>query len=606
MNEEKYKVLENIKFLHSYIFCDKKHHYMVLSLVVIVMNIIVALMPALLPAFVINLLINKTWIYKMIFYVSTYIIIMQGFTILNKRIEANILNRIDMKRLEKCTDYYEIMMTTAFENVESPSRIQAFIEGLDTFYDDYHVGLTHLIVDFRVLVQSFVGLIVYCLLIARISPLITLFIVLVSSIHVLANSKHKKWIKDNIKTWKVLDVKLKYINRESTDLKNGKDARSFSIEKWFNRKMDVLILERKKWFQREAKSEFKVKLTKRVLTFIKYGVAYIFVMNKVKNGLQPTAFILMIGLILGIDQWVTQIFDHYVFLTINNVTVNKFRRVMDYENREIESSKSESLHKEICDIDEIRFENVYYAFDNSDAYVISDLNLSIRKGEKIALVGKNGAGKSTLVKLLCGLYRPTKGSIYINGIDTSTLSQTEIMDLFSVMFQNNSTFAFSVAENVSCKTYSEMDLDKVESSLKDSQIYKRIMKHPQGLNAQMTKEFSKDGIVLSGGEHQKLMFARMLYDDGQVAILDEPTAAMDAIAESEFYRSFNGLLIEKACLFISHRLSSTKFCDRIIFMDKGKIIEEGSHEDLLRKPSAYSELYTLQASYYLEEAEDVS
>lgn len=247
---------------------------------------------------------------------------------------------------------------------------------------------------------------------------------------------------------------------------------------------------------------------------------------------------------------------------------------------------------------EIRLENVSFRYDGSDSDTLHNLNLTIRPGEKLALVGLNGAGKTTLIKLLCGLYRPTAGKVWLDGKDMQTLSRKEVFREFSVVFQEVFAFSFPLLANVSCCGEGREDESRLLESLNRAGLLEKAESLPRGIHTFMNKDLDPEGVSLSGGELQKLMLARALYKDAPIVILDEPTAALDPIAESEMYEKYDRMIRGKTGIFISHRLSSTRFCDRILFMEKGRIIEEGSHAGLMEKNGAYAELFNIQARYY--------
>ena len=189
----------------------------------------------------------------------------------------------------------------------------------------------------------------------------------------------------------------------------------------------------------------------------------------------------------------------------------------------------------------------------------------------------------------------------MNGTDISALGREAVYEYFSVVFQDFNLLAATVAENVSCRLMEETDVARVCECLALAGLTEKIASLPRGVETPLTKELDLDGVMFSGGEKQKLMIARCLYNDGPVIILDEPTSALDAIAENEIYAKYNSLTKGKTSIFISHRLSSTKFCDRIIMLDRGKIIEEGTHDELLKKNGEYAKMYAMQSSYYNEE-----
>lgn len=253
---------------------------------------------------------------------------------------------------------------------------------------------------------------------------------------------------------------------------------------------------------------------------------------------------------------------------------------------------------------EIRLEHVSFRYEGNQEDTIHDLSLTIAPGEKIALVGMNGAGKSTLVKLICGLYRPTSGRIFLDGTDVSKFSQKEYFREFAVVFQDVFAFSISLEDNVACKSRDLADGERLRTSLEKAGLWDKVQTLEKRERTYMNKDLDPEGVSLSGGELQKLMLARALYKDAPVLILDEPTAALDPIAESGLYEKYYEMTREKTSVFISHRLSSTKFCDRIIFMENGRITEEGNHEELMAGQGAYAAMFQTQAQYYRTDGED--
>lgn len=249
---------------------------------------------------------------------------------------------------------------------------------------------------------------------------------------------------------------------------------------------------------------------------------------------------------------------------------------------------------------EFEFRHVYFKYPDSEDYVLKDVNLKWRIGEKMALVGKNGCGKSTLVKLLCRLYDPTEGEITLNGIDIRKYKYEEYMALFSVVFQDSKLFSFSLAENVAADT--EYDAERVESCVRRAGLSERLDTMENGIETCLYKDFDDKGVEISGGEMQKLCLARAIYKGSPFIVLDEPTAALDPISEHDIYTKFNGIVGTRTAIYISHRLSSCRFCDEITVMDNGRIAERGSHDELLSKGGVYKELWTAQAEYYKDTA----
>lgn len=249
---------------------------------------------------------------------------------------------------------------------------------------------------------------------------------------------------------------------------------------------------------------------------------------------------------------------------------------------------------------EFEFCHVSFRYPDSEEFVLKDICLKWRIGEKMALVGKNGCGKSTLVKLLCRLYDPTEGAILLNGIDIRKYKYEEYMALFAVVFQDSGLFSFPLAENVAANT--EYDAGRVTDCVERAGLKERLSAMERGIETCLYKDFDEKGVEISGGEAQKLCLARAIYKGAPFIILDEPTAALDPVSEYEIYTKFNSIVGTRTAVYISHRLSSCRFCDEITVMEEGRIVQRGSHEELLAKGGVYRELWQAQAEYYRESA----
>ncbi len=246
---------------------------------------------------------------------------------------------------------------------------------------------------------------------------------------------------------------------------------------------------------------------------------------------------------------------------------------------------------------EVEFRDVSFCYPGTDRKVLDHVNLKFRIGEKLAIVGENGSGKSTFIKLLCRLYDPTEGEILLNGINIKKYNYKEYMSVFSVVFQDFKLFALPLGQNVAAST--EYDSEKVQECLSKAGFDARSARMEKGLDTWLYKDCDADGVSISGGEEQKIALARALYQNAAFLILDEPTAALDPIAEAEVYSSFNEIVGDRTAVYISHRLSSCRFCDEIVVFDRGRIVQQGTHEELVEQTNCkYYELWSAQAKYY--------
>lgn len=288
------------------------------------------------------------------------------------------------------------------------------------------------------------------------------------------------------------------------------------------------------------------------------------------------------------------IVDLYISMQISAEYLSYLVKFMNIENRKYDGTLP--IEKRDDNEYEIEFRDVSFSYPNSEKPVIDHVSFKLKIGKKMALVGPNGAGKSTFIKLLCRLYDPTEGEILLNGIDIRYYDYTEYIRLFSVVFQDFKLFSFSIAENVAVSK--EFDEKKVRDCLYKAGFSERLGELEKDIHTTLFK-LEEDGMEISGGEAQKIAIARALYKDSPLVILDEPTSALDPESEYEIYQSFDGLVEDKTAIYISHRMSSCRFCNQILVFDKGKIVQTGSHDELVEdKEGLYYEMWSSQAKYY--------
>lgn len=399
--------------------------------------------------------------------------------------------------------------------------------------------------------------------------------------------------------------KKNYIMQKSLNVSAGKDIRIYQLGNWFHKLLCEVVIARGKL---EKKLQLRWYFPTVSGTFFNLGrdfIAYSILIKRVLDGQMDIAtFTLYLGIISGFTNWIYSLSERF-----NNIrkASHEFNDLHDFMNLPDKARKpvveSESLdHAPINDRPpEITFKNVSFAYPDVEKNTIQNLDFTIKAGEKIALVGNNGAGKTTIVKLLCGLYDQTQGEILVDGKTIDDIGLDKYQDKISVLFQDTNPMAFTIEENITGLEEGQCDQAKLEDSLKKSGLWEKVESLPQKEKTYITQTFSKDGILLSGGETQKLLLAKAIYKNGSFLILDEPTSALDPLAESKIYEEYNNLARGKTAVFISHRLASTKFCDRIMFLENGSIVECGSHEELMAKGGKYKEMFDIQAQYYRED-----
>lgn len=325
------------------------------------------------------------------------------------------------------------------------------------------------------------------------------------------------------------------------------------------------------------------------------------VYNVVTGAYQISDFVLYVGLVSTFHASVGYVNWIYSDMRTNSLMINDYRNFVDWkEDRETADEKDGYITEINLDKFEFRFENVSFKYPGHDNYVLKNVNLTIKNGAKLAVVGVNGAGKTTFIKLMMKLYEPSEGRILLNDVDIKEYNREEYFKLFSPVFQNVECFAMPIYQNISFAEEDKTDMNKINEVLEQSGLSEKINSYEKGIHTNLLKIFDKEGIDLSGGEKQRLAMARALYKDGKVIILDEPTAALDALAEDRMYREFENMIHGKTAVFISHRLGSTRFCDKIAMFEDGTIVEEGTHEELMAKNGKYAYMFGIQSQYYDE------
>lgn len=592
--------LQNVIFTHKYLLKGFYFKYIFFALFVVASDVATTFLFMALPAVTIKLLQTSYNLYAIIAQMTSLLIGTFFLSIISKRLEHNINRETNSRRMSKTKDYYLNIISMDYEKVENHVNKKLFDAGLTSFYDGYHEGFHHIIIDSRKLLVNVLGLIVYIFFIAKINYIVAFMLVFISALSIFINHYYKKWITKNELNWLEQDSKIKYVSREAIVLRNAKDVKVYGIKEWFGNLYDEFTFLRQHWHQKELLFLCIVKIGDRFLAAAKYFIAYLSVFYKLLHGMEVSEFVFSIGLIMGLNSWVSGIFENIQFLQLNAVHVENSRKVFSMQKDNILDQELNLASAGLNQV-EIKFVDVTFKFPESEKVILEHFNLTISAGERVGIVGINGAGKSTLIKLMCGLYHPTSGKILLNGYDIMAFPTNTVYKLFSAVFQEYGILSAKISENISCMPEKDTDMKRVMECLRKVGLYEKVQRLPKGSSSLLTKEINQEGIILSGGEYQKLLLARCLYHDRPIYLLDEPTAALDAISENEIYELYDKFSDGKTCIYVSHRLNSTKFCDRIVLLKDGKIIEEGTHEQLMKKQGEYANMYQIQSSYYKKE-----
>ena len=502
--------------------------------------------------------------------------------------------------------YLRKSFTTDFKNMENPDFLDLIERSKHAMYN--YQGISGYCRRGSNILSNIVLVVIAGAAIAVINPLIILVLVVISYFIYKILDSTMEWTKVNFRDAMSSNFRKNYyFSSTARDFKYAKDIRLFKMQDFIEQTWkDINTVyyaackkNHRKWVMCEAKMSF-LRLFQNLLLYV---VLIYMVLNK---GMSISDFVLYIGLVASFSTAMTDMFCNMVWMNMNRMELDDFRTFMDWNEDKPDIEKGQGVSKNIgLKQFEFKFENVSFKYPGHEKYVLKNINLTIEAGSKLAVVGINGAGKTTLTKLLMRLYEPTEGRILLNGVDVKKYDRDTYFKIFAPVFQNIEIFAFPVWQNISMKPENETDKNRTMEALERSGLDEKINKYENKIDTMLLRIFDPNGVDLSGGERQRLAMARALYQNREVLVLDEPTAALDALAEDRMYQEFNQMVKGKTAIFISHRLSSTRFCDKIVMFEDGRIIEEGTHEQLINANGKYRNMFQVQAQYYKDKEGEV-
>lgn len=487
-----------------------------------------------------------------------------------------------------------------YDNVESPVQ-QRLLTRATHAVNAFRQGVNLMYINCPLIVATVLGILLYSLTISYFDWRIMVIIIVMSIVSSLLEARSRKFRADNIDDQYKIWGRFFYLKQQATSVVNGKDIRIYNMADWFRLGFDRLTERNRKLAVRQNKRKYAVNVSDAIFVAARDMLAYgILVAGVLDGNVSIAEFALGLGVVRGLAEWFGNISYHISYLLEGNLMICEYRKMLDYPDKFMRQEGMSIPDEWKEKLPDIEFKNVSFRYEEDGEDILKNVSFVIGSGEKIALVGNNGAGKSTLVKLLCGFYHPTSGEILVGGHSIETLNLDEYHDLLASIFQDVNTIPVSIASNVSGRIEDESDMSRVHECLVRADLWKDVEILARKELTNLTQSFDPDGIELSGGMMQKLMLARCLYKNAPMLVLDEPMAALDPIAESNMYEEYKKATQGKSALFISHRLASTKFCDKILFIEDGRIIETGTHNELLEKKGKYAEVFEIQSQYYRE------
>lgn len=593
-------MLNNLKNLFEYsklstkFLKENSKRYLILNLLMILISSIQVFPSMYLVSYSLDLLMRKVELSEYIREISIIIILISVLSI------AHLLIKNHMEYVKKVlytkirTDINDICMNTDYTNVQSKTFLEkkdfalAVLDNdsLDLFIQSMNNLLS------CILVMSGVLYIISTLSLVILIPLI---ISLAISLYNDYLNARQNFIdtKDEIEYGR----KSSYLHSISCNFTFAKEIRMFNLKGGFNNRMnevDQLLFKMRENRRRRRRPSgllaYSSETVLEIASYLYFGYQVI-----ITNSITVGQFSLYSNALRQLKNSVDNIIFIITEFIVNTEYLKGFFDFMKLKQEDLTCLEKVRLEKEA----EIKFEDVSFRYPNSDHDVLKNINITIKAGETLLIVGENGAGKSTFVKLLCGLYRPTKGRILFNGVDISLLDYNYYVRQISAVFQDYTLFAMSIAENICA--LDRADTVDIDNALKQVNLFDKVYKTALQTDTQLYRIFDDTGVEFSGGEMQRLAIARAIYKNTPILILDEPTSALDPKSEYEIYSSFHSISKNRTSIYISHRLSSIKFSDKIAVFQKGEIVEYGSHENLMEKQGIYKDLYSMQANLYCKE-----
>lgn len=605
-----YSVVSDIWF---YIRFYRKHEPVVLlcCVIEILLSAALPLLSIYLPKITIDLVEKGVTAGRIAGVLGAYTFFMMLLYGLNSGISNGKYNLYTAQLTNLMGLYFLKSLRIPYADVESGEIKKVYWKAYDaTQGGDWSAG-SRMVYETVTLSVNALSFLLYSTVIGYLSMPMLLALLVLSLVNYAVSMRYIKFV-ESMREESALAQKHFYcVLNAMSNVKGAKDIRIFGMKNWMLGLRDVTLGELKKLTEKTRKKNAFYEKSGFALAAVRNLGAYAYLLYQASHGVVSAGeFVLYFGAITGFSGFVNGIMGSLASLRDAANGTDYIRTYLELP----EENRTDGV-RHITELEyppEIEFRDVSFSYKSSPEeegsenilnrkkQIFRHLNLTIHAGEKIALVGVNGAGKTTLVKLLCGMYEPDEGQILINGIDRNEFSKEEWYRLFSVIFQEPLILPFTIGENLSMDRIERIDEKRAWEALDKAGLKQTFLETQIHLKSYMTKVIMKNGVELSGGQQQRFLLARALYKDAPMLILDEPTAALDPIAESEVYDNYNKYSQGKTAIFISHRLASTKFSDRIVMLENGKIVEMGTHEELMKTGGAYAKMFEVQSSYYTQ------
>lgn len=598
------KSIKNDLYFLKYVF-NFSRAYVLGEAITAIINGLMPLLDIIMPKLLVDGFIYRISFRQIVFYIMVYVILQFTGSFITTFITERYINLNG----HIYSMYFLFMINhkkteLGMAQLDDPEIHQKAALAEDIIYKGIGIDL---IDNFFTAVTSIVSITATAIVLVHANAFL-LFVILVFAVFsVISNLKMENWQlgqrEENIYLTRVLNYYIDIMRDKSCT----KEMRLYGFASWlvdkYNKTLEVLRIRLKKLYNKSL----QITTIRIILENLKSNGIYLYLAWLAYKGkISIGGFSQYFNAASQFSESVLEFASFFMDLNINGKYISSFKDFMDLqpENyKEYSTINKEKFDKAVKAPLKLSMSNIDFKYKGMDRLVLNNINYTFEQGKVYLIVGENGAGKTTLIQLLSHLYEPYSGEIKLNNIPINNFNDTDYKSLFSIVFQDFKYFAFTIAENVALDSYEAQDNTlntKINMALDKAGLKKKVDSLANGIHTNLDKIFYEDGIILSGGENQKLAFARAVFHDSKILILDEPSSALDPIAEDELLKAFQKISEDKIVIYISHRLSSAVLADNILFLKNGKICECGSHKELIQKNGDYASYYHTQAKYYTE------
>ena len=575
----KYNMAQNTWFMITLAWTSREKKVLILSLLSAMLTVGLNLVNLYVSPVILSAVERHTSISELILTIAGFVLGLMLISAASTYVDANTMYGRISVRCELINLLNKKAATTSYPNVDN-NEFQALLAKSSDCINTNQAATEAIWTTLTTLTANLLGFVIYVSLLASIQPLLILVILITTAVsYGISHVVNGYWYRHR-KEEAEYEKHMIYLSECARDLSAAKDIRIFGMRPWLEELYRKALNAYTAFHARAQGVYIWAKIADLVLTFLRNAIAYAYLIGLViQSGLDVADFLLFFTAVNGFAGWVSGILSGFNTLNLQSLDISTVRECLEYKEP-FRFDDGEHLEAEAGRAYEIRLEHVSFRYPGAREDTLTDISLTLHPGEKLAVVGLNGAGKTTLIKLICGFLDPTKGRVLLDGKDIRGYNRADYYTLFSAVFQDFSLLAGTIAVNVA-QDETAIDRDRVMECIDKAGLRAKIESLPDGCDTYLNREVYEDAILLSGGETQRLMLARALYKNAPFIVLDEPTAALDPIAESDIYQRYHEMTAGKSSIYISHRLASTRFCDRIILIENAGIAEEGTHEELL-------------------------